>query len=161
MPPGPTFDPEAPPTKQTVTDSDGNPTCGSDKFHFMVFLEVAEDAMPTADKEFNELVTYGYISSMKGTIVASTEQAIYLASTPTPFRYSWGNPAPFVARTATPLPDELKAKGYLVLPNYLDKIDRGGCDTFLSWLSHKKTADDLRKKCASSGRQLLLNVEED
>ena len=64
MPPGPTFDPEAPPTKQTVTDSDGNPTCGSDKFHFMVFLEVAEDAMPTADKEFNELVTYGYISSI-------------------------------------------------------------------------------------------------
>ena len=73
MPPGPTFDPEAPPTKQTVTDSDGNPTCGSDKFHFMVFLEVAEDAMPTADKEFHELVTYGYISSSKGTIVSSTD----------------------------------------------------------------------------------------
>ena len=51
-------------------------------------------------------------------------------------------------------------EAHLVLPNYLDKIDRGGCDTFLSWITHKKKADELRKKCSNSGRQLLLNVEE-
>ena len=79
MAPPSTFDPLVPPTRETVTDNDGNPTCGTDIFQHFLFLEAAREAMPTANKEFNELVLFGFISSPKGNIVASAEQACPMA----------------------------------------------------------------------------------
>ena len=112
MAPPSTFDPLVPPTRETVTDNDGNPTCGTDIFQHFLFLEAAREAMPTANKEFNELVLFGFISSPKGDIVASAEQAIHLASVNQPYQYqySWDNPSPRIQRTTTAMPVALQTE---------------------------------------------------
>ena len=51
------YDASAPPTRDSVTDSDGNPTVGSNKFQFMIFLDVAEQRIKTCNKEFWELAS--------------------------------------------------------------------------------------------------------
>jgi len=159
MAPPSTFDPLVPPTRETVTDNDGNPTCGTDIFQHFLFLEAAKEAMPTANKEFNELVLFGFISSPKGNIVASAEQAIHLASVSQPYQYSWDNPSPRIQRTTTALPTALQSR-FNLQPDYIDKIDRSGADTYLAWFSNSKMIAETRKAASGSGRALLAVEEE-
>ena len=59
------YDASAPPTRASVTDPDGNPTVGSNKFQFMIFLDVVEQRIKTENKEFWELATTGYVTTHK------------------------------------------------------------------------------------------------
>ena len=119
-----------PPTRQSVTDTEGSPTCDSDPFKFVVFLNFAEKRIKTADKQFFELYTFGYVTTTKGTVVATAEQAIELASVNPRQKYKFGTPSPVLARTATELPEALKTR-YLLQPDAVFEIYR-----YLSGIYH-------------------------
>ena len=59
------YDTSAPSTRNSVTDSNGNSTVGSNKFQFMIFLDVVEQRIKTENKEFWELATTGYVTTHK------------------------------------------------------------------------------------------------
>ena len=153
------YDASAPPTRASVTDPDGNPTVGSNKFQFMIFLDVAEQHIKTTNKEFWELATTGYVTTHKYTVVYSTEQAVALSTTPDRTLYTFANPAPTPARSATPLPDDLKSQ-FSVQPDLLVKYDRSGFDTFDKWFTNKAMRNAFHKATGGLGKRLLTSLQE-
>ena len=117
------FDASAPPTRDSVTDTEGLPTTGSDPFKFMVWLTLVEETIKTANPIFFELYTTGRITTTKHTVVASAEHATELAATVNPTIYTFAAPAPVKPRTATAMPDELKTE-FSAQPDLLTKYDR-------------------------------------
>ena len=102
------FDAAAPPTRESVTDTEGLPTTGSDPFKFMVWLAFVEERIKTANPNFFELYTTGRITTHKHTVVASAEHATELSTTVSPTIYTFANPAPVKPRSTTAMPDYLK-----------------------------------------------------
>ena len=122
------FDAAAPPTRESVTDTEGLPTTGSDPFKFMVWLAVVEDCIKTANPNFFELYTTGRITTHKHTVVASAEHATELSTTVNPTIYTFANPAPAKPRSTTAMPDDLKSE-FSAQPDLLTKYDHEGFNT--------------------------------
>ena len=145
------FDAAAPPTRESVTDTEGLPTTGSDPFKFMVWLAVVEDCIETANPNFFELYTTGRITTHKHTVVASAEHATELSTTVNPTIYTFANPAPVKARSATVMPDALKSE-FSAQPDLLTKYDREGFNTIDKWLTNTAMRKEFAAATGSTHR---------
>ena len=76
----PRVDPAAPPTKQTVIDSDGNLQLNSDPINFFVWYHYLEEFIKKDNHEFYELAINGFTTNSKYVVVTCAEQADLLAS---------------------------------------------------------------------------------
>ena len=73
--------------------------------------------------------------------------------------YTFASPAPTPARTATPLPDDLKSQ-YSVQPDLLVKYDRSGYNTFDGWFTNKAMRNAFHNSTGGLGKRLLTALQE-
>ena len=152
------FDPTAPPTRESVTDKEGLPTTGSDPFSFMVWLSFVEDTIKTANPTFFELYTTAHRPhhhAQAHGCIASAEHATELATTVNPTIHTFAAPAPAKPRTATAMPDGLKAQ-FNAQPDLLLKYDREGFNTLDSWLTNTAMRKAFAATTGSTGRRMLI-----
>ena len=153
------FDAAAPPTRESVTDNEGQPTTGSDPFKFMVWLAFVEERIKTANPNFFELYTTGRITTHKHTVVASAEHATELSTTVNPTLHTFASPAPVKPRTTTAMPDSLKSE-FNAQPDLLIKYDREGYNTVDNWLTNTAMRKEFSRTTGSTGRRLLIALQQ-
>jgi hypothetical protein len=100
----PRVDPAAPPTKVSVTDTDGNLQLSSDPISFFLWHHHLEESIKKQNHDFYELVINGFATNSKYVVVTCTEQAVILAA-PTPnTTYTLASPSPRMVNSATAMP---------------------------------------------------------
>ena len=72
----PRVDPAAPPTKLSVTDTDGNLQLNSDPIEFFLWFHYLEENIKKDNHDFYELVINGFATNSKYVVVTCTEVGV-------------------------------------------------------------------------------------
>ena len=154
----PRVDPAAPPTKVSVTDTDGNLQLTSDPISFFLWHHHLEESIKKQNHDFYELVVNGFATNSKYVVVTRAEQAVILAA-PTPnTTYTFASPSPRMANSATAMPGELE-KRYVVNPEAVDKLDRTGATTIAGLVGSERVRKELESASGGSGRRMLIAIQ--
>ena len=156
----PRIDPAAPPTRDSVLDSDGNPIIGSDMPKYFIWLDVVEKKLKTANPDYFELYTTGVHTTSKHTVVTNAEHATELYDNADRPKYTFAVPSPLKAQSSAVMSEEITKSGrFSVNPDLISKIDRSGANTIDAWLENSTMRDALSAACDGVGRKLLLLLQ--
>ena len=140
----PRIDPAAPPTRDSVLDSDGNPIIGSDMPKYFIWLDVVEKKLKTANPDFFELYTTGVHTTSKHTVVTNAEHATELYDNADRPKYTFAVPSPLKAQSSAIMSEEITKSGrFSVNPDLISKIDRSGANKIDAWLENSTMRDAL------------------